>query len=50
MMFGVEGMFSIADIGEEDVRCGRADGSEMTRGRCVSVSLAILSLEKSFRL
>lgn len=50
IMFGVVGEFSSADIGDDDVGDGRVDGNGTWRGRCVSVSRAMPSLAKSFRL
>lgn len=49
-MFGVSEVFRRAEIGEEDVRDGRGDGSGTWIGRWVSASRARLSLENKRRV
>jgi hypothetical protein len=49
-MFGFDGVFSSAEIGEDEVRDGSVDGKGICRGRCISVSREMLSLENNTRL
>lgn len=50
MTFGFDGVFRIAEVGEEEMRGGSVDGSGTWRGRWTSVSREMLSLENSLRL
>jgi hypothetical protein len=49
-MFGFDGVFSSAEIGEDEARDGSVDDSGICRGRCISVSREMLSLENNLRL
>lgn len=49
-IFGFDGVFNSAEIGEDEVRDGSVDGNGICRGRCISVSREMLSLENNMRL